>query len=90
MTTARIDGGAIGSVAELHAALKHALNLPAHTAANLDALWDVLSRDLAGPVALVVADAPALRRRLGAPGARLLDLLGEVAAERADFTLVLE
>lgn len=89
MKTARIDGAAIVSVAELHLALKAALDLPDHTAANLDALWDVLTRDLAGPVTLVVADASALRRRLGAPGARVLDLLGEVAAERGDFTLVL-
>lgn len=89
MRRVTIDGARIGSVAALYGSLKDALDLPAHTAANLDALWDALTRDLAGPVMVEISGAPALRQRLGEAGARVLDLLVEVAAERDDFALTL-
>ena len=89
MRTVRIDGAAIATVAALHAALKRELGLPSHTAANLDALWDALTRDVAGPIIVEIDDAPALRRRLGEAGGRVLDLLAEVAAERDDFAVAL-
>jgi RNAse (barnase) inhibitor barstar len=60
MKTARIDGATIGSVAELHEALRRGLDLPAHTAPNLDALWDTLTRDLPGPAAVEISGVPAL------------------------------
>jgi ribonuclease inhibitor len=89
MKTARIDGATIGSVAELHEALRRGLDLPAHTAPNLDALWDTLTRDLPGPAAVEISGVPALRRRLGAGARRVLELLAEVAAERSDFAVTL-
>lgn len=84
-----LDGADIPSVPALYAALKRELDLPGHTAANLDALWDALTRDLEGPVTLEIGGAPALRARLGEAGGRVLDLLVEVAAERDDFALAL-
>lgn len=55
---------------------------------NLDALWDVLTKDVRGPVEIVWT-APA-RAVLGRDGERLLATLREVAAERKDFRLVLD
>ncbi len=89
MKRVTIDGARIDTAAALHAALKRDLGLPAHTAANLDALWDALTRDLAGPVTLEIRGAPGLRARLGERAARVLDLLVEVTAERDDFGVAL-
>jgi RNAse (barnase) inhibitor barstar len=50
---------------------------------NLDALYDVLRRDVPGPVEIVWRPSPAL----GAEGPRIAAVLREVAAERADVTL---
>lgn len=85
----RIDGATIDSAAALYGALKRELELPPHAGANLDALWDALTRDVPGPVLVEITDAPALRRRLGEAGARVLDLLAEVVAERDDFAVAL-
>jgi ribonuclease inhibitor len=52
---------------------------------NLDALADVLSRDVRGPVEIVWKDHAAL----GRDGERLLATLREIAAERKDVRLVL-
>src|SRR5271169_18718 len=74
---ARVDGAAIGSLAEAYAALAAALRLPAHFGANLDALWDSLTGDVAGPVELLWHDATATRAALGADFDRLVTLLRE-------------
>jgi ribonuclease inhibitor len=89
MTRITIDGAAIRSTAALHAALRRELGLPDHTGANLDALWDAMTRDLAGPVMIEITGVAALRRRLGKAGGRVFDLLVEIAAERDDIALAL-
>ena len=60
-------------------ALAHGLGFPAHWGRNLDALYDVLRRDIAGPVEIVW--------RAGAHGPALdaiRTVLREVARERDD------
>lgn len=89
MITARIDGAAMEDIDALYAALVAELALPDHTGHNLDALWDVLTRDLEGPAAIVVIDAGVMRERLGAAADKVLDLLTEVVAERDDLSLSL-
>lgn len=81
MRTCRIDGRQRTKAAVLR---KLARDLgggtPIH---NLDALYDVLRRDVPGPVEIVWRPSPAL----GAEGPRIAAVLREVAAERADVTL---
>jgi ribonuclease inhibitor len=58
------------------------LGFPAHWGRNLDALYDVLRRDIAGPIEIVWR-APVRSPELDAIRAVLRD----VARERADVTL---
>jgi ribonuclease inhibitor len=48
-----IDGTRIASEADFHRELSSSLALPAYYGANLDALWDIMSTDVARPVHLV-------------------------------------
>lgn len=82
-----IEGAATGSLDELYAALAAALGLPAHFGANLDALWDSLTGDMAGPVELLWHDAAATRAALGADFDRLAAVLREAEGARKDFRL---
>ena len=68
--------------------LARELALPAHFGRNLDALYDALTGDVAGPFEIVVADAKALEA-LGEKGRALLKLLREVAAARRDAKIAI-
>ncbi len=83
-----IEGAHLRSVADVYDALAAQLDLPAHLGRNLDALWDALSTDLAGPVEIVWRDAAASRTTLGPEADRLIALLREVAAARDDIALI--
>lgn len=57
---------------------------------NLDALWDVLRTDIAGPLEIVWRPTAAVRTALGTDFERLRRLLRDLAHARADVTLVIE
>jgi ribonuclease inhibitor len=87
MTAARrcvLDFARLPDADALHDALADALALPAYYGRNLDALWDCLMTDVAGPIEIVLrrADraAPAL--------APYVALLREAARWRADLRVV--
>lgn len=80
----------IHTLAQFYDQLQRQLALPAHFGRNLDALWDALSTDVAGPFEIVWRGAQQSRASLGADYDKLLALLGELAGERDDFTLKLE
>jgi ribonuclease inhibitor len=82
-----IDGRAVQSLDEIYDALAGALAFPAHFGRNLDALRDVLTTDLPGPIEIVVTAAEAARRRLGRDFDRLAEVLRAAAAERADLSV---
>jgi ribonuclease inhibitor len=65
------------------------LGLPAHFGRNLDALFDALTGDVAGPFAIVVEDTKALERALGGKGTALVKLLRDVAKVRGDAKIKL-
>lgn len=69
--------------------LARELTLPAHFGRNLDALYDALTGDVAGPFAIVVEDAKGLEKALGDKGPALTKLLRDVAKARADAKIKL-
>ncbi len=69
--------------------LARELGFPAHFGRNLDALWDVLTTDVEGPVRIVWRLDSGLRAELGEFAEALVALFEDVARERADFTFVL-
>lgn len=69
--------------------LARELGLPQHFGRNLDALYDVLTGDVDGAFTIVVEDAKALEKALGAKGPTLLKLLRDVAKARKDARIVL-
>lgn len=62
------------------------LGFPAHFGANLDALWDVLRTDVAGPYEIVWRDHARARAALGPEFERLSAMLRRLAVERDDVT----
>jgi len=61
------------------------LQLSAHFAANLDALWDALLRDVEGPFEIVWPQAATAGKAIGPKFKALLALLGELEEARGDF-----
>lgn len=80
----------IHTLAQFYDQLQRQLALPAHFGRNLDALWDALSTDVAGPFEVVWHGAAQSQASLGADYDRLLAVFHDLAAERDDFTLTLE
>jgi hypoxanthine phosphoribosyltransferase len=66
------------------------LGFPMGPPPNLDALYDVLRTDIAGPIEIVWRETARARAQLGDDFERLLHVLREVAAERPDVSLRLE
>ncbi len=74
----------------IYSALQDQLDLPRHFGRNLDALYDVLTTDVAGPVEIVWKEHAWAKPKLGANYDRLVTTLRDVENEREDFTLVLK
>ncbi|MEV7268645.1 barstar family protein [Micromonospora aurantiaca] len=77
-----IDGREVRTEADLHLILARALDFGPYYGANLDALWDRLSKDVPRPVAVVWTDWQVSERNLGAERfGRICDLLRAVEAK---------
>ncbi len=85
----RIDAAEIADLAQLHDRLAADLGFPDHYGRNLDALWDVLTGDIAGPAVIEIARTAAGRARLGPDFGRLLEVLEEAAEENEALSVVL-
>lgn len=79
----------IRTLAQFYDELAHQLAFPAHFGRNLDALWDVLTGDVAGPFEIVWEKSAQAQSNLGVDYAKLIILLNDLAAERDDFTFTL-
>ena len=79
-----IDGGAIRSLGDLYDTLARQLPFPPHFGRNLDALWDVLSTDIRGPIEVTWHDAAAAEKALGPDFARIDVLFRELERKRDD------
>ncbi len=75
----------VKSIDAVYDILARDLGLPKHFGRNLDALYDALTGDVAGPFEIVVEDAKALERALGDKGKALLKLFTDAARSRGDM-----
>lgn len=79
----------IRTLAQFYDELARQLAFPSHFGRNLDALWDVLTVDVAGPLEIVWEQSAQAQANLGVDYAKLIILLNDFAAERDDFTFTL-
>ncbi len=83
----RLRGAAIETSRDVYDQLARQLGFPDWFDPNLDALWDVLTTEIPGPIRVVWDDTECSQARLGKDFKRLRRVLREVAKQRADFTL---
>ena len=81
--------GPYAGVEALYVDLARQLALPGHFGANLDALWDALTRDVEGPIEIVWLDFANARKILGPAVERIRATLEEAASERPDLRVVI-
>lgn len=79
----------IKTLAQFYDELARQLSLPAHFGRNLDALWDALAVDVAGPFEIVWDQSAQAQASLGADYEQLIILFNDLASERDDFILTL-
>lgn len=89
MKRALLDGN-LRTLPAVYARLARDLSFPAHFGRNLDALWDVLTTEIKGPIEILWQDHHESRRHMGPDFDRLVTVLRDVEAERPDFRLRLE
>lgn len=82
-----LDGKEVRSLDRFYEEIAGQLGFPGHFGKNLDALWDVLSADVEGPVEVVWRNADSSREAMGPDFERVLRVLREVDGKRRDFRL---
>lgn len=75
----------VDSMDELYAQLSTQLLLPAHFGKNLDALWDVLSTDLPGPLEIIWHHP----QTLGKQSRAVIELFQEAELSRDDLSFLI-
>jgi ribonuclease inhibitor len=83
----RFQGKAIRSLDEFYDEIARKLHFPEHFGRNLDALWDVLTTDVKGPVELVWEDTEVSKKPMGKDFEKVAGLLKDVEKERRDFKI---
>jgi len=83
-----LPGKAIRSMEEFYDEIARELHFPKYFGRNLDALWDVLTTDIEGPVELVWEDSAVSRKSMGKDFKKVSGLLREVEKERKDFRVI--
>jgi ribonuclease inhibitor len=78
-----ISGDRIDTLDDIYDEVERQLTLP-YFGRNLDALWDVLTREVEGPVEILWRESDVSRARLGPDFDRVTALLREVAEDRPD------
>ncbi len=82
-----IDGRRVFSLDLFYDEIARQFDFPDYFGRNLDALYDVLSTDLEGPLEVVWQDSVVSSAAMGNEFQRLRDVLESVASERDDFTV---
>ncbi len=87
-TSCRLPGRKIRSLEDFYDVLSLRLALPEHFGRNLDALWDVLTTDVKGPVEIIWEESAISKQAMGPNYDRISALLTEVQKERDDFRVI--
>ncbi len=82
---ARLSGKSIHSMGDFYTEIARQLKFPEHFGRNLDALWDVLTTDIGGPIHLLWEDSAISQQGMGGDFEKVCALLKEVEKERDDF-----
>ncbi len=81
----KLPGKSISSLDEFYGEIAKILRFPEHFGRNLDALWDVLTTDIKGPVELAWEDSEVSKKSMGKDFEKVAALLRDVEKEREDF-----
>ena len=81
----KLAGESIRSLEEFYGEMARQLRFPGYFGRNLDALWDVLTTDVKGPVELAWEDSEASKKSMGEDFKKVAALLKDVEKEREDF-----
>jgi ribonuclease inhibitor len=81
----KLAGKSIRSLEEFYGQIARKLRFPDHFGRNLDALWDVLTTDIRGPLELAWEDSEASKKSMGKDFEKVAALLRDVEKEREDF-----
>lgn len=81
----RLPGKSIHSLDEFYNEIGRLLNFPDHFGRNLDALWDLLSTDIKGPLELIWEASATSKKSMGKDFARVSVLLRDIERAREDF-----
>jgi len=81
----RLAGKSIRSLDEFYGEIAKKLRFPEHFGRNLDALWDVLTTDIKGPLELAWEDSELSKKSMGKDFEKVAALLRDVGKEREDF-----
>jgi ribonuclease inhibitor len=81
----RLRGKAIRSLDDFYSQIAPKLRFPDYFGRNLDALWDVLTTDVQGPVELVWEESEDSKKSMGKDFEKVSVLLKDVEKERGDF-----
>jgi ribonuclease inhibitor len=82
-----LEGAKLADLDAVYDALAAQLGFPDHFGRNLDALWDVLTTDLAGPAEIAWRDTTVARERLGPDFDRLAHLFDDLSVARRDIRI---
>lgn len=81
----KLAGKSIRSLDEFYDEIVKKLRFPDYFGRNLDALWDVLTTDVKGPVELAWEGSEASKKSMGKDFEKVAALLKDVEKERDDF-----
>jgi ribonuclease inhibitor len=82
-----LSGETVLSLEVFYDEIARQLSFPEHFGRNLDALWDVLSADIEGPIEILWKNPDSSRLAMGRDFDRILAVLKDVEKEREDFRL---
>ncbi len=80
-----LSGKSIRSMEDFYTEVSRELKFPEHFGRNLDALWDVLTADIAGPIHLIWDDSAVSQQSMGKDFDKICALLKNEKKERDDF-----
>ncbi len=84
-----INGQEVLSIEDFYNELGRQLHFPPHFGNNLDALWDVLTTDISGPISITWNCSGASRSSMGDTFEKVVTLLKRVGEERKDFLFII-